>query len=160
VSRAGEKQPYLVCYDYGTGGLWGMMLARSEEEIAGVYPELVVVRARPRWMSDDLYASICEHEWHDIDGAPWGILNAVLADRRRGLAHSAEPTWNAATHLGARSRPPPAGLRAARTAGRAWACPLFLPPGAAEVSGVKGSPQGCRAQRDAEHPWGRRGGPV
>lgn len=28
------------------------------------------------------------------------------------------------------------------------------------VSGVKGSPQGCRAQRDAEHPWGRRGGPV
>src|SRR5216683_1162792 len=38
--------------------------------------------------------------------------------------------------------------------------PLFLPPGAAEVSGVKGSPQGCRAQRDAQHPWGRRGGPV
>ena len=29
------------------------------------------------------------------------------------------------------------------------------------VSGVKGSPGGgCRAQRDAEHPWGRRGGPV
>ncbi len=44
--------------------------------------------------------------------------------------------------------------------GRAWACPLFLVPGAAEISGVKGSPQGCRAQRDAEHPWGRRGGPV
>jgi hypothetical protein len=51
-------------------------------------------------------------------------------------------------------------LRAARSAGQAWACPLFLVPGAAVVSGVKGSPQGCRAQRDAEHPWGRRGGPV
>ena len=52
------------------------------------------------------------------------------------------------------------GLRAARSAGQAWACPLFLVPGAAVVSGVKGSPQGCRAQRDAQHPWGRRGGPV
>jgi hypothetical protein len=35
----------------------------------------------------------------------------------------------------------------------AW--PLFLLPGAAVVSGVKGGPQG-----DAEHPGGRRGGPV
>ena len=40
--------------------------------------------------------------------------------------------------------------------GRPWACPLFLPPGAAEVSGVQGSPPGCRAQRDAQHPGGRR----
>ncbi len=38
------------------------------------------------------------------------------------------------------------GLRAARVGGgQAWACPLFLVPGAAVVSGVKGSPQGCRA---------------
>ena len=44
------------------------------------------------------------------------------------------------------------GLRAARMAGQAWACPLFLLPGAAVVSGVQGSPQGCRAQRDAQHP--------
>jgi len=43
-------------------------------------------------------------------------------------------------------------FRAARPAGQALACPLFLPPGAAEVSGVQGSPQGCRAQRDAQHP--------
>ena len=34
------------------------------------------------------------------------------------------------------------GLRAARVAGQAWACPLFLVPGAAVVSGVKGSPPG------------------
>ena len=58
------------------------MLARSEEEIARVYPEPVVVYDRPRWMSDELHARICEHEY-DIDGAPWGMLNAVLSDRRR-----------------------------------------------------------------------------
>jgi len=36
--------------------------------------------------------------------------------------------------------------------GRLVACPLFLLPGAAVVSGVKGGPQGRRAQRDAQHP--------
>jgi hypothetical protein len=34
MGTAGDKRPYLVGYDYGTGGLWGVMLARSEEEIA------------------------------------------------------------------------------------------------------------------------------
>ncbi|HTQ88575.1 MAG TPA: hypothetical protein VMK84_03690 [Streptosporangiaceae bacterium] len=46
---------------------------------------------------------------------------------------------------GARLRPPLRDLRAARMAGQALACRLFLLPGAAEVSGVQGSPQGCRA---------------
>ena len=44
--------------------------------------------------------------------------------------------------------------------GRPVACPLFLSRGAAAVSGVKGGPQDRRAQRDAQHPGGRRGGPV
>jgi hypothetical protein len=83
VGGADGKRLYLVAYDYGMGGLWGVMLARSAEEITAVYPELTIVRDRPRWMSDDHYASICDHERHDIDGAPWGMLNAVLADRRR-----------------------------------------------------------------------------
>jgi hypothetical protein len=37
-------------------------------------------------------------------------------------------------------------------AGQAGACPLFLFPGAAGVPGVKGGPQGRRAQRGAQHP--------
>lgn len=79
-----EKRLFLVAYDYGTGGLWGAMLAWSEEEIAREYPELTIVHERPRWMSDDDYTRICDQELHDIDGAPWGILDAVLADRERG----------------------------------------------------------------------------
>jgi hypothetical protein len=78
-----EKQILLVCYDYGMGGLWGTFLARSEQEILDVYPELMVVRDRPRWMSDDDYEGLVARELHDIDGAPWGILNALLADRER-----------------------------------------------------------------------------
>ena len=83
MSTAGQKQPYLMGYDYGTGGLKGVMLARSEEEIARLYPEVVVVHDRPGWMSDEDYAWKREHAY-GIDGAPSGILNAVLSDRHRG----------------------------------------------------------------------------
>jgi len=27
------KSPFLVVYDYGSGGLWAVIMARSEEEI-------------------------------------------------------------------------------------------------------------------------------
>lgn len=77
------KRLFLVAYDYGGGGLWGAMMARSEEEIRALYPELAIVQERPKWMTDDRYKQICEEQLHDIDGALWGILNAVLADRRK-----------------------------------------------------------------------------
>jgi hypothetical protein len=78
-----NKHLFLVCYDYGGGGLWGTMMARSESEIRAVYPELVIVNERPKWMTEERYKQLCEEQLHDIDGAPWGILNALLADRRK-----------------------------------------------------------------------------
>jgi len=47
-----DKKLFLVAYDYGMGGLWGAMLAHSEEEIHAEYPELSVAHERPRWMTD------------------------------------------------------------------------------------------------------------
>jgi hypothetical protein len=78
-----RKRDFLVCYDYGTGGLWGIMHAHSEEEILATYPELDIAHERPVWMSDARYHQLVDNEWHDITGAPWGILNALLADRER-----------------------------------------------------------------------------
>lgn len=78
-----EKQTFLVCYDYGMGGLWGVFSARSESEILDRYPELIVAHVRPKWMSEEDYEGLLARELHDIDGAPWGILNAVLADREK-----------------------------------------------------------------------------
>lgn len=78
-----EKQRFLVCYDYGTGGLWGIMLARSKSEIGYKYPELAVISERPAWLDDNIYKRIEELETHDIDGTPRGLLNALLADRER-----------------------------------------------------------------------------
>lgn len=73
-----EKRRYLIAYDYGMGGLWGFLDARSEEEIAAVYPELVVVHEPPSWMTQARRAGLREH---DIDGVPTGILGVVLDER-------------------------------------------------------------------------------
>lgn len=37
---------------------------------------------RPAWMDDALFEQISDIETHDIDGAPWGIIEVVLGDRR------------------------------------------------------------------------------
>lgn len=77
------RRLFLICYDYGGGGLWGAMTAHSEDEIKAVYPELTIVHERPPWMTEERFAQICEEELHDIDGGPWGLLNVLLADRGR-----------------------------------------------------------------------------
>lgn len=79
-----EKSEFLVAYDYGMGGLWGILNARSAEEITSLYPELVIVDSPPAWMDSARLRRLRDEEWHDIDGAPWGILNVVLTDRSRG----------------------------------------------------------------------------
>lgn len=77
------KHPFLVCYDYGQGGLWAFVDARSEGEIHELYPELTIIHQRPQWMSDDEFDRISTTEHHDIDGQPFGVLNVLLADRNR-----------------------------------------------------------------------------
>lgn len=76
-------QEFLVCYDYGMGGLWGVFLARTADEITGKYPELVVVEEWPKWMTEAVYADLRGRELHELDEVPWGILNALLADREK-----------------------------------------------------------------------------
>ena len=39
-----EKQMFLAAYDYGMGGLWLVLMARSEAEILEKYPELSIPR--------------------------------------------------------------------------------------------------------------------
>jgi hypothetical protein len=43
---------FLVVYDYGTGGVWGLALARDRLEIEQQLPQLRVVETRPAWMDD------------------------------------------------------------------------------------------------------------
>ena len=45
---------FLVVYDYGTGGVWGIAKAASEAEITRRFPELKVVHDWPDWMADEV----------------------------------------------------------------------------------------------------------
>lgn len=74
-------EKFLVAYDYGMGGLWGIVDAPSEEEIKKIYPELKVVHERPAWMTDLIYEKIRARGPYDIYGPPEGLLKAVVGER-------------------------------------------------------------------------------
>ena len=80
------KRRYLACYDYGMGGIWLLMDARSKDEIEERYPELEVCETRPRWMSgaeEREYRATClAHDmcW-DVDARPSGWLKTLVDGR-------------------------------------------------------------------------------
>ena len=45
---------FLVVYDYGTGGIWGLANGTSALEITRVLPELTVVNEKPDWMTAEI----------------------------------------------------------------------------------------------------------
>lgn len=76
------KKPFLVVYDYGMGGLWGTMMAASEEEIDAKYPELIIFDGRPDWMPEDDYEDVRSNVY-DVDEPPKGLVQALLSDRAK-----------------------------------------------------------------------------
>lgn len=76
------KRGFLVLYDYGQGGVWAFINAKSRAEIKGRFPELEVVDERPRWMSGEVLARIREKMTFDID-SPQGWLADFVAERKR-----------------------------------------------------------------------------
>lgn len=76
---------FLVVYDYGMGGLWGILIAPSKAAISAKYPELGIVDQPPAWMDDaDLAKFRSEPLWLD-DDPPQGLLRALITDRPRDL---------------------------------------------------------------------------
>lgn len=74
---------HLVCYDYGMGGLWGVLIAPSEDAIRATYPELLIATSLPKWMDESVLAEKREAPlWLD-DEPPEGLLHALIADRNR-----------------------------------------------------------------------------
>ena len=68
------KTEYLVLHDYGMGGVWAILLARSKQEIQQKYPSLEIYEVRPSWMSDDQYDIVRKNFNFDIDNPPEGWL--------------------------------------------------------------------------------------
>jgi hypothetical protein len=79
------KHEFLVAYDYGMGGLWGVILARSPDDILSKYPELKIPTERPKWLTQESFDKMrSEDEILDIDDPPRGLLTAVVSDRDHG----------------------------------------------------------------------------
>jgi hypothetical protein len=56
-----KVQKYLVCYDYGTGGVWLYIEAESPSQIEATYRDLKVFEAPPAWLTPDEDAQIRSH---------------------------------------------------------------------------------------------------
>jgi hypothetical protein len=74
-----DKRPYLVVYDYGMGGVWLLIDARSTQEIESKFPKLKAYEDKPDWMTEEdkaQYVNDVEninYHW-DIDKKPTGWL--------------------------------------------------------------------------------------
>ena len=82
TTQSGRKTPFLVVYDYGQGGVWGYVLARSSNQISARFPELTVVDEPPTWMDAARQRKHME-EREDIDG-PYHALLKWIVDSRGG----------------------------------------------------------------------------
>jgi hypothetical protein len=58
VRESCVKKSFLLVYDYGMGGVWAIVNARSKDEIEQKYPMLKVQETRPNWMTDELYSNV------------------------------------------------------------------------------------------------------
>ncbi len=76
-----DKRTFLCCYDYGSGGVWSFVAARSEAEIRGRYPELDVISNRPEFFTQEDLWRIWESRRADVDEEPSGWFATLVAGR-------------------------------------------------------------------------------
>ncbi|HVA14641.1 MAG TPA: hypothetical protein VNF99_15450 [Stellaceae bacterium] len=81
--KRASKLTFLAVYNYGQGGVWFLIIARSKDEIAAKYPELTVVDARPQWMTVKGYERIAPASCIDIDDEPHGWVQSLVEHRKK-----------------------------------------------------------------------------
>jgi hypothetical protein len=79
----GEKKRFLAVDDYGTGGIWFVLLATSEDQVHQHLRDVKVWApgTKPEWMSDEFYDQVAQRRTFDIDDLP----ASAWMDRLRGL---------------------------------------------------------------------------
>ena len=77
------KTKFLTVYDYGTGGVWTVICARSKEEITRMFPKLIVYDydQRPAWMEMKELTRIESKGVYDIDTPPNKFLSSLLNNK-------------------------------------------------------------------------------
>lgn len=70
------KKKYLVCHDYGQGGLWAYVYAKSPQEINVKFRNLRVVTVSPAWLTLEEQAKL---KVYDVD-QPEGWLTSLAKE--------------------------------------------------------------------------------
>lgn len=68
------RHEWLVCFDYGQGGLWAVIRADSAEQVRQRYPQLQVFEDRPAFLDEDQLAKVRHDCSCDVDAPPTGWL--------------------------------------------------------------------------------------
>jgi hypothetical protein len=72
---------FLVCYDYGQGGVWFYLEAASLEEITQTYPRLTAFGGPPPWWNEQHEKAARDH---DPEKSPYSdILSGALPRKAR-----------------------------------------------------------------------------
>jgi hypothetical protein len=61
------KQKFLVVYDYGQGGVWAFVWARTADEIHTRFRDLKVIDSMPSWLVGEELAVTEQRMTFDID---------------------------------------------------------------------------------------------
>lgn len=76
------KRPILVVYDYGSGGVWAVVLAETPDEVEREFPELKAMTSRPPWMTEDEEKEIASEGIYDLySDRSFGFLAEILYSR-------------------------------------------------------------------------------
>jgi len=67
MDESSAKRRFLVAYDYGQGGIWAFLWARSEDEIHQAFRDLTVVDSMPPWLTGDELAITEQRMTFDIN---------------------------------------------------------------------------------------------
>ena len=62
---------FLVCYNYGMGGIWLYIGAECASDIRQSYPELTVFEAPPAWWTEEMERKTQSHRVSDPFWAKW-----------------------------------------------------------------------------------------
>lgn len=77
------KRSFLAVDDYGMGGIWLFIDARSPDDITRVYPELKVFPEPPDFLAPEELERIRSELHFDIDEPPRDYLAKLVEARKR-----------------------------------------------------------------------------
>jgi hypothetical protein len=68
-------RPFLVCYDYGSGGIWWWITASSPDAITAKYRDVIVFDQPPDWWDADSDGLTPRREISDPPDATLGLIS-------------------------------------------------------------------------------------